>query len=118
MMSDERAQTCRVTYQVDFVVREEGLGLLGVDAGMDNNVLALLPVDRRGDAVLVPELDRVDCTDNFILHTAALAVAWGSEGGTHEVAAGDCRVRDCETDDLLRVNDEDGPDLRRARLAE
>jgi hypothetical protein len=55
------------TYEVDLVVGEEGLGLLVVDAGVDDDVLALLPVDGRRNAVLVAELDRVDCAEDLVL---------------------------------------------------
>lgn len=38
------------------VPREEGLGLLVADGGVDNDIVALLPVHWGGDAVLVTEL--------------------------------------------------------------
>ena len=38
------------------VVREEGRSLLVGDGGVDDNIVALLPVDGGGDAVLVTEL--------------------------------------------------------------
>ena len=45
-----------ITYLVDSVLREERLGLLVADRGVDDNVVALLPVDRRRDTVLVTDL--------------------------------------------------------------
>lgn len=57
----------RVTHEVDLVVGEQGLGLLSVDAGVDDHIVALLPVDGRRDAVLVAELDRVDGANDLVL---------------------------------------------------
>jgi len=84
---------------VDGVVGEQRLCLFRVDAGVDDDVLALLPVDRRRDAVLVAKLDRVDRAQDLVKVTP-------SNGG----------VRERETDDLLRVDDEDGPDRKREAL--
>ena len=39
------------------VRREEGLGLIVGDGGVDDDVLALVPVDGGGDAVLVTKLE-------------------------------------------------------------
>lgn len=39
------------------VRREEGLGLIVADRGVDDDVLTLIPVDRGGDAVLVTKLE-------------------------------------------------------------
>lgn len=61
---------------------------------MHNNIVALLPVNRGGDAVLVAELERVDNSDNLV-----------------KVATCARRVGDGETDDLLRINHEDSADL-------
>jgi hypothetical protein len=41
---------------VNGVLGEEGLGLLGTDRRVNDNVLTLLPVDGGGDAVLVTDL--------------------------------------------------------------
>ena len=43
-------------WQVNGVFREERLGLLVGDRGVDDDIVALLPVDGGGDAVLVTEL--------------------------------------------------------------
>ena len=43
-------------WQVNGVLREEGLGLLVVDRGVDDDIVSLLPVDGGGDAVLVTGL--------------------------------------------------------------
>lgn len=61
---------------------------------MHDDIVALLPVDRRGNTVLVSDLERVDYSDNLV-----------------EIPTGACRVGDCETDDLLWVNHEDSADL-------
>lgn len=50
---------------------EQSLGLLGPNTGMDNNVLALLPVYWRSDAVLVAELDRVDDANDLVLSSVS-----------------------------------------------
>ena len=42
------------------VLREEGLGLLSGDGGVDDNVFTLLPVDRSCDTVLVTDLEGCD----------------------------------------------------------
>ena len=38
------------------MLREEVLGLLGGDRGVDNDIVALLPVDGGGDTVLITDL--------------------------------------------------------------
>ena len=38
--------------------REEGLGFLIANGGVDDDIVALLPVDGGGDAVLVTDLKR------------------------------------------------------------
>lgn len=35
---------------------EQGLRLVIADTGMDDDIVALLPVDRRGDPVVIPKL--------------------------------------------------------------
>ena len=42
--------------QVNCVFREEGLGLLVVDGGVDDDIIPLLPVDWGGDAVPITDL--------------------------------------------------------------
>ena len=71
------------------VAGEELLSLLALDRGVNDDLVALLPVDGGGDAVLVTDLERVNDTEDLI-----------------KVAAGRSRVRDLESDDLLGVNDE------------
>ena len=48
------------------VVREQLRGLVVRHAGVDDHVVALLPVDGRRDPVLVAELERVDDTDDLV----------------------------------------------------
>lgn len=43
-------------WEVNGVLGEEGLGLIGGDRGVDNNIVALLPVDGGGDTVLITDL--------------------------------------------------------------
>lgn len=73
---------------------EEFLGLLIRDTGVNNDIVALLPVDGGGDLVLVTKLQGVDGTEDLV-----------------EAAADLGRIGDGETDDLLRVNHEHGTDL-------
>jgi hypothetical protein len=54
-----------------------------------NDIIALLPIDRCGDAVLVAELERVHYSEDFIEGSANL-----------------CGVGDSETDNLLWVDHE------------
>ena len=77
----------------DAEVGEELLGLLVLDAGGDDDVVAGDPVDRGGDLVLVAGLERVEDTEDL--------------GG---VAASRGRVGEDETDLLVRVDDEDRAD--------
>ncbi len=83
-----------MAYVVNLVVGEESLRLLGLDASMDDDILALLPVNGGGNAMLVTELDGVDYTDDFV-----------------KVSSCDSGVRDGQSDNLLRVDDEDGTNL-------
>ena len=47
---------------MDGVLREEGLGLLVADRGVDDDVVTLPPVDGRGDTVLVTNLEScIEC---------------------------------------------------------
>lgn len=72
---------------------ELGLGVLGADAGGNNDVLTLGPVDRSGNALLVSELESLNDTKDL-----------------GNVATGGSRV-DKEQPDLLgRVNNEDVAD--------
>lgn len=80
-------------------VGEQGLGLLVLDAGVDNHIISGDPVDGSGDAVLVSGLERVDDTENL--------------GG---VAAGGGRVGEDEADGLLGVDDEHRADGERDSL--
>ena len=77
----------------DAEVGEELLGLVVLDAGGDDDVVAGDPVDRGGDLVLVAGLERVEDTEDL--------------GG---VAASRGRVGEDETDLLVRVDDEDRAD--------
>jgi hypothetical protein len=52
---------------VDLVVREQGLSLLIIDTGMNDDVLALLPVNGGGNLVFVTSLKGIDNTNDFIL---------------------------------------------------
>lgn len=72
---------------------EQLLGLLVVDAGVDDDVVAGDPVDGGGDAVLVARLEGVDDAEDL--------------GG---VAAGGGGVRKDGADLLGGVDDEDGAD--------
>ena len=77
----------------DAEVGEELLGLLVLDAGGDDDVVARDPVNRGGDLVLVAGLERVEDTEN-------LGRVAASRGG----------VGQDETDLLVGVNDKDGAD--------
>ena len=77
-------------YQRLLIFGEEGLGLLVGDAGVDNDIVALVPVDRGGDLVLVTELEGIDHSDDFVERTTSLR-----------------RVGDGEADNFLGVNHED-----------
>jgi hypothetical protein len=83
----------------DAEVGEQGLGLLILDTGVDNDIVTRDPVDRGGDAMLVTSLQRVDNTKN-------LSSVSASRGG----------VREDEADCLLRINDENGSDSERNAL--
>ena len=71
-------------------LREQGLGLLVLDAGVDDNIITRNPVDWRGDSVLVASLKGVDDAEDLGC-----------------VAASRSRVRHNEPDCLLRVDHED-----------
>jgi len=58
---------------------------------VDDNIVALVPVDRGGDPVLVTKLERIDHSDDLVKRTAGLG-----------------RVGDGEADDFLGVDHEDG----------
>jgi hypothetical protein len=77
----------------DAELGEQGLGLLVLDGGVDNDVLTGDPVDRGGDAVLVTGLEGVDDAEDL-----------------SGVAAGGGRVGEDGADGLLGVDDEDGSD--------
>lgn len=77
----------------DAEVGEQLLGLLVLDRGVDNDVVARHPVDRSGDLVLVARLQRVDNAQDLV-----------------GVAASGSRVRQDGADRLLGVNDKDGAD--------
>ena len=83
----------------DAELGEQGLGLLVLDAGVDNHIITWNPVDWGGDTVLVASLEGVDDTEDL--------------GG---VAASGGRVREDEADGLLGVNDEDRTDGERNAL--
>lgn len=61
---------------------------------MHNHIVALLPVDRSSDSVLVAKLQGVNHPDNLV-----------------KVPTSTRRVGDCETDNFLGVNHEDSADL-------
>jgi hypothetical protein len=83
----------------DAELGEQGLGLVILDAGVDDNIISRDPVDWGGDTVLVASLEGVDDTENF--------------GG---VAASGGWVREDEADGLLWVNDENRADGERNAL--
>ena len=72
---------------------EQLLGLVVLDAGVDDDVVAGDPVDGRRDAVLVARLQRVDHAEH--LGRVAARRGW---------------VREDQADRLLGVDDEDGAD--------
>ena len=72
---------------------EQLLGLLVLDGGVDDDVVAGDPVDGRGDLVLVAGDERVDDAQDL-----------------GRVAAGRRRVAEDGADRLLGVDDEDGAD--------
>jgi len=76
--------------------REQSLRLLVVHASMDDHVVALLPVDRCSNLMLVTQLESVQDTDDFV-----------------KVAASDSRIGEKETDGFLWVDDEYISDLSR-----
>ena len=76
------------------VLGEERLGLIVADTSMNDNIITLLPIDRCSNSVLVAELDGIEDTDDLV-----------------KVTASDSRVVGLESDDLLRVDDEDCSDL-------
>lgn len=78
---------------------EDLLGFLSGDAGMDNDIVTLLPVTGSGDLVLVAQLERVDDAQDFI-----------------KVTAGGCGVCDNQADSLLGINDEDRSNSERNTL--
>lgn len=71
-------------------ILEDLVGFFGSDTRMDDNIVALLPVPRGSDTVLVTQLQGVDDTEDFI-----------------KVATGGGRIAEDETDGLFGVNDED-----------
>lgn len=77
----------------DAELGEEGLGLLVLDRGVDNDVLTGDPVNGGGDAVLVAGLEGVDDAEDL--------------GG---VAAGGGGVGEDGADGLLGVDEVDGSD--------
>jgi len=74
-------------------VGEELGGLLALDAGVNNHIVARNPVDGGGDLILVASLERVD-------NAKDLSAVSASRG----------RVREDGTDDFLRVDDKDRAD--------
>jgi hypothetical protein len=79
---------------------EELVGLFGRNAGVDDNIVTLLPVTGSGDTVLVTELKRVNDTKDLI-----------------KVTASGSGVAQDETDGLLGIDDEDGTDSEGDTLA-
>jgi hypothetical protein len=70
---------------------------------MNDNIVALLPVDRGGDLVLVTKLEGIDHSEDLIKRTTGLS-----------------RIGDGEADDFLGVDDKDGSrskDKMRYRLS-
>jgi hypothetical protein len=72
---------------------EDLFSLLSRDAGVDNNIITLLPVTRSSDTVLITELKRVNDAKDFV-----------------KVATSRSGVGQDKTNGLLGVNDEDGTD--------
>jgi hypothetical protein len=62
---------------------------------VDNNVVALVPVDRGGNLVFVTQLEGIDHSDDLVKRTAGLG-----------------RVGYGEADDLLGIDHEDGSERR------
>jgi len=62
---------------------------------VNDNIVALVPVDRGGDLVLVTKLEGVDHSDDLVKRTAGLS-----------------RVGDGEADDFLGVDDKDGSESK------
>jgi hypothetical protein len=79
---------------------EELVGLFGRNAGVDDNIVTLLPVTGSGDTMLVTELKRVDDTKDLI-----------------KVTASGSGVAQDETDGLLGIDDENGTDSEGDTLA-
>jgi hypothetical protein len=77
----------------DAELGEELSSLVVLDAGVDDDVVTRKPVNGGGDSVLVTGLKRVDDSENL-----------------GRVSAGGGRVGEDGSDDLLRINDEDGSD--------
>jgi hypothetical protein len=52
---------------MSFVLREECFGFLVIDAGMDNYILALLPIHWGRNSMFVTQLDCIDGSQNLVL---------------------------------------------------
>ena len=63
---------------------------------MNDNIVALVPVDRSGDLVLVTKLEGIDDSDDLIKRTAGLS-----------------RIGDSEADNFLGVDNKDGSKSKR-----
>ena len=77
----------------DLEVREQLFRLLVFDAWVHDHVITRNPIDRSGNLVLIPRLERINDTQNL-----------------SSVSACRCGVRQDSADRLLRVDDEDRPD--------
>jgi len=78
---------------MNFVLREQPLGLLALNTCVHDNIIAGLPIDRGGNSVFITQLDRINHSYNLI-----------------EISACDGGVVQFEPDLLGRVDDEDCTD--------
>jgi hypothetical protein len=74
-------------------LREQGLSLFVLHAGVNDNIITGNPVDWSRNTVLVPGLEGIDNSEDF--------------GG---VTSSGCGVGEDEADGLFGVDDEDGTD--------
>lgn len=81
------------------VVGEQGLCFIVCDAGMNNDIVSLLPVDGCSYTVFVAELERINNTKNLV-----------------EIAPSGGRVSQGQTNNLLGIDDENSSDCERKTL--
>ena len=95
---------------------EELLRIVLRDSGVNDDVLSRLPVDGRGDLVLVGQLEScIDISTVMIGKRSKLRTVNGTKDLV-EVAAGRRRVGDQKTNGLLGVDDEHRADGERNAL--